>query len=488
MTRLLTLATLLGLGVLVVILARREASPVVAWPDECIYLAGARNLNERGTLDTSFYLTYSILARGHPHRDVHMPGYLLSLAPMVRLLGPNLIAGAALNASLFVGCVALVYSIARALLRDDAGAAVSAGLFALMPPFAGYLFVVYPEIVVSFVFLLGLAWLVRCGGGTRHAVVAGVLFALGALFRETLLAAFPLYLARLGRRELLRGFVPATLATLLLVVAPLSRDRAVHPNALYPSVFEEAQRSPRPLKTLVRALSGNVRQNLQLTSEADPWSNPEDATLLFLATVALAAVLGAGRLAPAERRLAWATFASLALLSAAVLVLYVVRARGGVWGGVRVYMAWAPLLLVFAVPLVLRPPRWATTAVVALLALGFLAMDVRQIRFFNHYKRTDLEDQRRNELYIARYIDRYRPQRIVSRSFTYGLSHWPVEVIWSLPADYDELSRLEKALGYEFLVIHEKHPIRLYLVGNPRYVRINKEDKGAEFLIWRRLY
>ena len=82
---------------MVVFFARREASPNVAWPDECIYLAGARNLNERGTLDTNFYLTYSILARGHPHRDVHMPGYVLTLAPFVRVLGPGLVAGAALE-------------------------------------------------------------------------------------------------------------------------------------------------------------------------------------------------------------------------------------------------------------------------------------------------------------------------------------------------------------------------------------------------------
>jgi hypothetical protein len=191
----------------------------------------------------------------------------------------------------------------------------------------------------------------------------------------------------------------------------------------------------------------------------------------------------------AGRRFAWATLASLALLSVAVVVLYVVRARGGVWGGVRVYMAWAPLLLVYAVPLLLRPPwRIATWLLAGVVALGFAAMDRRQVHFFNRYKRSDLEDQRRNELYISSYIDRYRPQRIVSRSFTYGLSHWPVEVVWSLPTDYDELTGLERAVGYEFLILHEKHPIRLYLVQNPRYLRINKGHKGAEFLIFRRLY
>jgi hypothetical protein len=417
-----------------------------------------------------------------------MPGYVLSLAPFVRLLGPGMIAGAALNAALFVGCIGLVYAIALRLLQDDLLAALGAGLFALLPPFAGYLFVVYPEIVVTFVFLLGIAWLLR-GSGSLHAAVAGVLFALGALFRETLLLALPLYLARLERRALLRSFLPAALLTLAFVVAPLSRDRAVHPNALYPSVFEVAMRSRRPLKTLTQSLYGNIRQNLQLAADADPWTSPEDATLLLLAGLVATSVVGARLMPEPGRRIAWAGLASTALLSAAVLVLYVVRARGGVWGGVRVYMAWAPLLLVFSMPLLRRVPWRALTPLLAaaLLAL-FAAMDLRQIRFFNHYKKSDLEDQRRNELYIAGYIDRYRPTRIVSRSFTYGLSHWPVEVVWSLPLDYDELTGLEKAVGYDFLILHEKHPIRLYLVQNPRYVRINKADKGAEFLIFRRMY
>lgn len=473
---------------MVVFLARQAASHDVAWPDECIYLAGARNVNERGTLDTNFYLTHSILARGYPHRDVHMPGYVLSLAPFVRALGPTLSAAAALNASLFVACVALVFYIARSLLGGGPGAAIAAGLFVLLPPFPGYLFVVYPEIVVGFVFLAGIAWLLR-GHGVAHAAVAGALFAAGALFRETLLFALPVYLARLSRRDLLRGFLPASLATLLLVVAPLSRDRAVHPNALYPSVLEDAQRSPHPLRTLVRALRGNVEQNLRLASEADPLRNPEDATLALLAGLALSAALGTRLLPQPQRRVGRAALASLALLAAAVLLLYVVRARGGVWGGVRAFMCWAPLLLVLSTPLLLRPAsRLLSALLLAGLAAGFLALDRRQVLFFNHYKRTDLEDQRRNELYIARYIDRYHPRRIVSRSFTYGLSHWPVEVVWSLPADYDELTRLEQALGYDFLIIHEKHPIRLYLVQNPRYLRINKQDKGAEFLIWRRLY
>jgi hypothetical protein len=50
-----------------------SSSPARASPSscrQCIYLAGARNLNERGRSE-NFHLTYSILAQGHPSYDVH---------------------------------------------------------------------------------------------------------------------------------------------------------------------------------------------------------------------------------------------------------------------------------------------------------------------------------------------------------------------------------------------------------------------------------
>ena len=126
------------------------------------------------------------------------------------------------------------------------------------------------------------------------------------------------------------------------------------------------------------------------------------------------------------------------------------------------------------------------------MTVGFAAaalwLDLWQVRFFNRYKGTDLEDQARAAAYLSRYLDAYKPHRIAARSFLYGLEHYPVEVIWSLPRDGRELAALNEAISYDFLAIHEKSPLRSVLLDNPRYVRINKEDRGAEFLIWRRLY
>jgi len=472
----------------VALAARRGAFEGVAWPDECIYLVGARNAVDRGTLDTNFYLTYSLLRRGYPHRDVHMPGYVLILAPFVKAWGATFEAGTAPNLILFPACALLVYALGLRLLEDHRQALTSAALFTLLPPFPGYLYVIYPEILVAFALLLSLTVGVHARG-RLGAVMAGILYAIGALFRETLLLSLPLFAARLPRRDLTHGFLPAAAATLLLVVMPLSRDRAVHPNALYPSVVEEALRTDAPASALVRAVLGNVATNLRMAASANPLASAEDAVLALMAALVVAAVFARRRLPPAARPLALATFVSLLALSVAVLALYVVRERGGVWGGVRACMPWAPVLLILSTPLLFAVRRRGGPMALALVvALGFAALDRWQVYFFYRYKHADHEDQDRNATYIARYIDAYQPRRIVSRSFLYGLTHYPVEVVWSLPRDGPELLALNQAIGYEFLVIHERNPLRFVLMGNPRFLRVNKEDRGAEFLVWRRLY
>jgi hypothetical protein len=443
---------------------------------------------ERGTLDTNFYLAHSIILRGHPHRDVHMPGYVFALSPFVAALGGTLEAATALNAFAFLASILLVHGLARSLLGEDLPAAVAAGLFAVLPPFPAYLRVAYPEGVVTLVFLAGAAWLIR-GKGLAHAAVAGALFGLGALFRESLLLAFPLYFARIERRHLLRGFLPSSLATLALLFVSFAGGRAVHPNKLYPAIVETSRRSDSPLTKLSESLLANVGQNLLLAGQARPLQSPEDAALAFFALLALAAALGSRRLHGEGRRFANAILISLALLLLAMFPLYVIRLRGGVWGGVRALMPFAPLLLVVATPLLFRArrPAWAGALVLA-TAAGFTLLDRQEIRFFNRYKTTNLEDEERQAAYLGSYIDRHHPRRIVAKVFAYGFTRYPVEVIWSLPQDGRQLAELERAVAYEFIAVHWRNPLRIALIRNPRYVRMNKPDREAELLIWRRLF
>lgn len=479
-------ALLVALGLLVAALAWPRSYHEIAWPDECIYLVGARNLLERGSLDTSFYLANSLLLRGHPHRDVHMPGYVLALAPFVKAFGATLFAASALNLLLFLGCILIVHALALELLEDPALALLAATLFSILPPFPGYLFVAYPELLATFAFLLALLLLLRARG-TLGALLAGAAFGLGALVRESLLLAFPIALARLPRRELLRGFLPGALASLLLVVLPLSRERAIHPNALYPSLLEEARRSSEPFGLLLSALLKNAARNLKDAAEARPLQSAEDAVLALIAGLVAGALVALPRLSRAARRVCLGTLAALAVLSVAVLFLYVVRARGGVWGGVRAYMCFEPLLLILALGGLARVAVWPRRATALLLATLFLALDERQLYAFLRYKGSDHEDQGRWARYVASYVAREHPRRILGRLFLYGLEHYPTEIIWSPPRDYPELRALEDKLMFDYVVINDRSPLRLHLIRNPRYVRVNKDDRAAELLIFRRL-
>ncbi|MGE3373302.1 MAG: hypothetical protein AB7O37_07220 [Vicinamibacteria bacterium] len=84
-------------------------------------------------------------------------------------------------------------------------------------------------------------------------------------------------------------------------------------------------------------------------------------------------------------------------------------------------------------------------------------------------------------------MDRQPPGRVLGRLFLYGLERWPVEVIWSPPRDRRELERLERTLGFDFAVVHWKSAQRELFARNPAYLRINRDDRDAELLIFRRL-
>lgn len=458
-----------------------------AWPDECIYLVGARNLAERGTLDTHFYLTHSLLRLGHPHRDVHLPGYIAVLAPVVKLRGATPAAAAELNHGLFVASAAAFFLVALRLLGERPLATAAALLFVVLPPLPAYLAVAYAEPLVAFGMLLPLAIAATAPSRMAAAVVAGLLFGAALGVRETLLLALPLHLVLFERRPLLRGFLPAAAAGVLLLVAPFAGRRAIHPNALFPSVLTDALATDSPVSALAAALWGNVTRNLATAAQARPFQDVEDLLLLFLAVLALGAVLGVRSLPAAGRRAGQATLASLALLLGAVLAVYVIRGRGGVLGGVRAFLPWAPLLLVVALaPLLRLRSRLAQAAIVTVIALGCVELDRRQIYFFNRYRASDHEDQERFARLLQRETDAARPHRVLARAFLYGYERWPVEVIWQLPRDARELRELERTVAFDVVAVHNKSADQRRLFGNnPNYRRLNRPDE--EYIVWRRL-
>lgn len=479
----LLLLLVLCSGVARVSLAR--ALPELGWPDEWIYLTVARNIVEKGTLNTNFYIASSIDLIGYPQRDVHLPGYALALAALGSWRGYTFETAVALNLACFVISVLSAFLIARAYFSIERSL-LAAALLALLPPYPGYLAVAYPEHVTAAALLALVAAAVRVRGRTG-AFLVGVLLGASLLFRETLLFAAPLLAHLVGRKRAAQAFLPGLVLCGVTLLPPLSAHRAVHPNALYPSVISEALKSPEPWTRLRSAIAENARVNLDLLLSSSPRERAEDAVLFFLLGLGLLAGLASFRLREGERSFVRATLLSAALLFAAMVVLYVVRERGGVWGGVRALMPLGPLFMIGLCGL--RLPRWGAGLLVAGLVSLSLFLNSWQIAFFNRYKAADVEDQARATRFIEERTRKFAPRRVVGgRYFQYGYRNFPVEVVWSGADNASSLNRLYQEFPFDFVVIHRSSAMRFDLRRDPRYEWLNADEgQPAEYQIYRRV-
>lgn len=462
----------------------RRAQHDLGWPDEWIYLTLARNLTEKGSLNTNFYIASSIQAIGYPHRDVHLPGYALALAAVGSFTGVSLDSAVELNVLCFAITVFATLLLARRFLSPGRSL-IAASCAALVPPYAGYLWVVYPEHVTAAALLVLIAmaaWIERAS----FTVLLGAAFGASLLFRETLLLSFPVFAFLLGPRRTLRLFLPGLALAVVLVVAPLSKQRAIHPNALYPSAVTEALATSEPLTHLTHTVLRNVQANVGFLISSDPLRSAEDAVLLFLLGLALLGGIASLGVEGRARGFLNASALATAVLFAAMLVLYVVRERGGVWGGVRALMPMAPLLLIGLCGL--RVGRaFGAVLLTALISLS-LFLTSWQIAFFNRYKGINLEDQTRASRFIDDRTRRFAPRRIVGgRYFQYGFEHFPVEVVWRGPEDMRGLDALYLKFPFDFVIVHRRDPLRFDLRKDARYEWTNAfEGQAAEYQVYRR--
>lgn len=477
------LLLLLVTGVARVSLSR--ALPEFGWPDEWIYMTGARNIAERGTLNTNFYIASSIETLGYPHRDVHLPGYALALAAAGSLRGFSFRSAAELNVFCYGLLVLGTFILAKRFLSTGRSF-LAAAIVAILPPYPGYLAIAYPEHVTAsaFVALVAAAvWTTTSAGALLLGLLAGV----ALLFRETLLFALPIFVQQFGVRRFVRFFLPGLALAAVTVLPPLSARRAIHPNALYPSVITEAFKSPDPISTLVLQVIDNARTNLEFLFTSNPVARAEDAVLLFLIALFLSGLGASFTLESRQRGFARAALISTALLFAAMIVIYVVRERGGVWGGVRALMPLAPLMVVALCGL--KVGRLTSGALIGGVICLSLFLNSWQIAFFNRYKSTNLEDQDRAATFIEERTKRFAPRRVVGgRYFQYGFRNFPTEVVWSGANTMADLNRLYPKAPFDFVVIHRRSTMRFDLRKDPRYEWLNAaEGQAAEYQIYRRV-
>jgi len=161
----------------------------------------------------------------------------------------------------------------------------------------------------------------------------------------------------------------------------------------------------------------------------------------------------------------------------------------GQWSGFRYLMFLTPALLPsVVVPLDGTGRVLLRGALPALLAASSLALDARTLTLLNAYKASRQKRQEGIAAYVERYVDTRRLTRIVlADGWLFGLRHYPVEVISSVPDGGAELRMLERVVGFDDLVLPGDTPLAGEMEGRLKYRRSNAEDPDPPLRVYRRL-
>jgi hypothetical protein len=478
----LAVALLLGYGLVV------RRGPALA--DEYVYLAGARHFAHTGSLDARFYDARAILARGHPHQDVHGPGYVILLGALTTIVRGGYGTAVGLNGAAFIAGALLVYALARALRWEERAAWLAGALYLVLPGYLPFVFWAMPEVLLGTLFLGALVLAVRWGDRTWAAVTAGLVLGLGLLVRESVVFGAPAIVVGLrdGRRR--TAFLATVVVFVVCVHVPLSRQRApggvnfwrTPADARRPQGFAPLHAARRG--DLGGAVIGAWRHVVSNVAGPSAPGATESGILALFLVMALWAFARRRSGTPFTGRLALALVAGWLALVLCILVLFVL----GRWSGFRYLMFLMPALLPWAA----RPPlgpraatRWTFPAV---LALSCVVLQVAIGRIHDEYKSSR---QRRQED-LSRYVEQYVGTRPVARialagGWQFGWRHYPTEVISSLPASGGELRALERALWFDYLVLPATSPLAAECAGRARYLLVNADQPDPPLEIFRRL-
>ncbi len=429
-------------GALVWVAATHAAPLRLSWSDEIVYAVMGRNLAAGRGAISSFYDARSILAKGYPLGDVHMPGHAIALGLAFRILGSAERVAFVPSMLAYLASGPLLLLAARRVGGQGVGAAA---LIYVFPSLAGYACSAMAETPLV---CLGCAhlllWLRVVDRPTWPGLVGLVLLlGLGATVRETffaLLVPTVLALFRVPRGRRLGAaivFAACLVGYIALVFRPLFRARAPYPNYLADLL---AGLGPRQS---VAALLDNAVQNLRLLVATG--AGPETWTTRLVLALGLVAPLGL--LVRRDRGRSVAAYALATTLATIVPLLLTYTLES--WTGLRVVLLALPGGLLALTALIggeIRPG--VRRGAVVLTACVTLALSWAVERKLVLDRLEEHAAQAATSLSIEHAFRCPGPHVVVAEeAFLYGWRAFPATVVWRGTLPVDALARLGTAAG-----------------------------------------
>lgn len=460
-----------------------------ALADEYIYLAGARHFARTGSLLARYYDYLAILQQGHPHQDVHTPGYVLLLGGLMRAVGGLYSTAVSLNVVLYLAGAWLVRRLSLWVRPDDTTAWTAAALYLVLPAYLPYVYWAMPELLLGTLVLAVLTVAAWHGGRPAGAASAALLLVAAILVRESAIFVLPAVLALVrGWRQLLL-MAASTVLLLAAFYVPLSSNRAEGganfwaPHSGRAFGYQAVEAATRgnvaeALASFGKRVAGNARG---LFGPDVPFT--ETGILSVFTLLPAVALFRSRRDDPPRRRLATALGAAWLAIVVLLFAVYVVVQ----WSGFRYLMLLMPAFLPWCGPDLARTGwrRWLVPSGLGLVCLALLA---GTHGILTAYKASRQQRQERLTAYVEKYVGERRLERIaLPNGWLYGLKHYPVETISSLPEEGGALRQLEQRIGFDVLVLPGPSPLREEWDGRLRYRRLNVSDPEPPLLIYQRV-
>ena len=441
------------MAALTLLLSYQVGSPRVSGPDETYYGVVARNLAERGSLDTTLYLPEAIVRTGYPHHDAHMPGYMIFLAIPVAIFGATDEAMVLLSQIGYLLSCLLVFWAGRRVFSTAVGYAAAAA-FGVYPLFFFYANTAMAESLLLLIgMLLFVTWVAALDSPRMYqSVVLSLLLVVGTLVRPTFLVFLAPTLYALWRwpsatRQRASVLFSLSFLVLLLgVVYPLSLNRARGTYKFY-EILERGD-----IGLIVHSFVDNfVLQSSRYLSL--PKDFPDDYIRLMQVVIGLLGVVSLTRCRGLQKTVTGYflfTFAGMWFLLA---VLYTPSGSRGM----RNLMVTLPPGLISLNGLFLGVRRrWIGYTLVGMQLVFFFAFAWVGMMGPSLARMDFHEEESREARVIAENIDVYRPRVVMAyKPWLYALESFPVNVVWQFPESLEMMQQMQQHLVIDAIVLDD---------------------------------
>ena len=481
----------------------KPASLQIRWNDETLYYTVAQNITRHFDFNSNHYLASSIIQKGYPTKDTHLPGYSLILAFGFLIGGINERTPFFANYLLLMITILLIFRVGIKIANQWVG--FGAALIYLIYPYTLVLaHSVMTEISAAAFIMVVVALLYLQNDSWSKGIFLGIAIAFTYLIKPYLLTLFPASLAVLWMEK--SKFYKKTLLSLLCsfilllfaVLIPISQNQEVYPYAATRILSESNWIN------MLKMMGENFLFNCHLIVDFKDFPVYATITISMLLLWSITLVVfataiyqleaegrrGTDLLNPSRAKVEsfflpiiksftqllkvnqfqqWQSYISLcifSLISFLPALLAVFLLYQYIDMGIRGLAVFSPLMAILSVAGLWRLTSRLKTKNILAMGLG-ICLFLGYSNFVTFHKLRNLQRRQSQRLYFhSSRLEKVvlklqiQPQVVMSeKNFYLVIANYPTQVIWQLPQTLQELRQVEKKVTIDLIELKDSDPL-----------------------------